>query len=116
MILYVGRGSHLSAELGDIIRSAHLIELAHIAELLGNGENVNRLFLQIQSADGLIDGAVAWVIKTFRPQDFAHLVVSILFNHERTEHGLFKVDCLRLHVGIIVGEWAAWLQLAGTGI
>ena len=52
VVLDVGRGSHTRAELGDVGWAAHLVEAAHLCQLLGNGEHIDGSLRHAQVADG----------------------------------------------------------------
>ena len=85
-----------SAEFGDVEESAGFLEFFLRAQKVGDGEDVHRLLLHVETDDGFVDELVAVVIETLGTEDFAHLEVGVLLNHQCSEHSLLKFDGLRL--------------------
>lgn len=81
VILDVGRRGHARAQLGHIYRATHLVEVAVLGQLFGDGEHVDRALGHAQVAHGGIHLLVARLIEAFGVEHLADHCVGVFVNH-----------------------------------
>ena len=118
MILDVGRRSHAARQLGNIHRTADILQVTRLRQLVGHGNDVDRLLGHRQVAYGGIDLLVAGFIETLGIEGFAHDAISVLVYHQGTQHRLLYLESLRLQVTIRVvnGLWCTSLSTISVSI
>ena len=102
MIFNVSRRSHLTTQLSDIKRSSHFIQVSPGTELFCHSQNINRLLANGQIGNGCINQLMTMFIERLRAKYFTHQGISILFNHQCTQHRLLEFRSLRLQMSIFV--------------
>ena len=74
-----------------------MLQSAVVAQLLGDGEHVDRLFLHAKVLNGLIDHLVGRVVETVGLENVVDKRVGVFFEHERAKHGFLDFSVLRLN-------------------
>ena len=100
VVFNVGRRCHATADFSHIARSAYILQVALLGQLLGNGPHIDRQFVHGQLHDGLIDLLVAGFIETLGSQHLAHDGIGVLVYHQGTQHSTFYLGSLWLYVSI----------------
>ncbi len=93
----VAGGRHDAGELVDGRRAADLLELAHLAQAVGDRQHVHRLAVVVQREHRLVDRAVALAIEVLRAQPlFDHQRIQrAVGQQDRAEHRLLGVEVVR---------------------
>ena len=110
--LDVGGRTDLLRELRQIGGAAHLFELLLDFEPLGDGVEVDRLQLRRQLLDGAVDQPVLLGVEGFGGDEFLYGDDRVLFEHQRTQHGLFQFDGLRRDVAAHFGQCGVGFAVA----
>ena len=98
MILDVGRRANLARQSGDVIGSAHLFDHTIALQTVGHRQHVDRFLVECQFLDGRKDQLVLVVVERFGLQQVGDYRVGVLFEHKGTQHSLFHLGGLRLHL------------------
>ena len=100
----MSRRTHLLGQLGKERSTTHLFERAFGFQTLGNGVEVNGFQLVREVLDRLVDRTVNGVVEGLGGDELLHGDDTILVEHQRTEHRLFKLDSLRGHCSGDLGQ------------
>ena len=100
MVLDVGAARHACAQLHDVGLAAGLLLGAVPVELFTHRDDVYRPLLHIERLDGPVDDLMTVVVETLGLQDFAHLGIGLLLNHQSAQDGSLHVEVL----GLLVSE------------
>ena len=92
----VGGRRYPAGQLGDDIFAPHLFEASVAAQLFAHGEHVDRLLLHGQVDNRLVDELVFVFVEAFGFQYVTDDGVSIFFEHQGPQHGLFEFAGLGL--------------------
>ena len=113
--LDVGRRTDLLGQLREVRSAAHLLQLLLGLEPLGHGIEVDGFQLHRQFVDRLVDQAVFLGVERLGGDELLHGDDAVLFEHQRTEHGLLQLDRLRGYVADGIGHRLERLPVAGGG-
>lgn len=97
MVRNVGRRRHDVGDRRDERDATDLLELAVLAQLLGQRDEVDRLVVLGELQHRIVDAAVRLAVEIFRLQDLLRLDDRLFLDHHRTEDRLFCLDVLRRH-------------------
>ncbi len=104
MELDVGTGSDTGCEFGDAERAACSFEFAHQTEFLSDGEHVDALLSGTETLNGGIDFLIGGIVERLRLQNVTDHSIGILFKHQSTEDGLFKIIVTRGDASTVIKD------------
>ena len=84
VIFDVSSRTDVFGEGRNIIGTTHLFEYTVGCQLVGDGQNIDRILLESQFLNRRIDQLVIELVECFRFQQFAHLRVGIFLEHQGT--------------------------------
>ena len=94
VILDVGRRGDLGTEFGDIARATHLLEVARLGQLFGDGKHIDGALVHVEVADGRVDHLMTGIIEALGMENLADDGVSVFVDHQGTEHSVLYIECL----------------------
>ena len=105
----VARGRHEARELIDARRAADLLELAPLAQAVGDREHVHGLALVVEREHRLIDQAVAFPVEVLRAQPLLdhQRIQRAVREQDRSQHRLLGVEVVRRRCGPADGPGGA---------
>lgn len=106
----------MRGELDDVVRATDVVDGALALQLVGDGEDVDGLFLHVQGLDRLEDLLVARVVEGLGTDELRDDGEGVLVDHQGTEHHLLHVDGLRLQVTVGGVDGCGSLFATGRGI
>ena len=89
------RGRHTSGEVGYIDSSTGFLQRTEATQFLTHGQKVDGLIFAGKLTDRFIDQTVLIFIEDLGSEQVGYGAVRIFLNHERTEHRVFQLLCLR---------------------
>ena len=93
----IGRRRHDVGDRRDERDAADLLELAVLAQLLGQRDEVDCLVVLGELQHRIVDTAVRLAVEVLRLQDFLCLDNRLFLDHHRAEDRLFRLNVLRRH-------------------
>ena len=115
VILHVRTARHFVGELADVEGSANDIQFAALLQLLGHGQDVDRLIVAEEAKDGVEDLLVSFHIEAVRLQDVNGLVHGVALEHERTQNRLLQFGSLRWKLARFQGRFEQGCRLPAAG-
>ncbi len=112
MIAQVGRRGHAAGQFAQVAHAAGFLQRTQALQLLGYRQDVYRLLLDSQGADGLVDMAVLVLVERLRTQQVGHGHVGLFLQHQGAQHRIFQFRSLWRQFAYLVG---AHLDDGGSG-
>ncbi len=92
MIFDVCRRCHLTAQLGNIERTAHFFQFSPLRKLLRHGQDIDRLLIHGQIGNSRIYQLMSMLIKRLRTKNFTYQRISVLFQSSRLPRQLLPAQ------------------------
>ena len=96
MIFNMRRRNHPLRQLCQVNRATRFFKVIGLSQLLADGEQVEWLLFNIQSANGLKNQSVARIVEGFRLKNLTDLRIGVLFQQQGAEHHALEVQFLWL--------------------
>ena len=106
----------MRGEFDDIVGSSDVVDGAFPLQFVGDGEDVDGLFLHVQGLDSLEDLLVTRVVEGLGTDELRDDREGVLVDHQGTEHHLLHVDGLWLQVAVGGVDGCGSFFAAGCGI
>ena len=97
MVGDIGRRRHDIGDRRDERDAADFLELAVLAQLLCQRDEVDCLIVLRELQHRVVDAAVRLAVEVLRLQDLLRLDDRLFLDHHRAEHCLLSFDVLRRH-------------------
>ena len=94
VVLDVDRRRHGVHQAGQVGRAADRLQPIAPRQLVGQGDEVDRLALAVQAEHRLVDVGVLLAVEIGRPQEVGDLQDGVRIDEDRAEHALLGLDRL----------------------
>ena len=102
MVFNMCRRSYPTTQLSNIERPSDLFQIPPFAKLLLHRQDIHRFLVHGKVGNSCINQLVTALIKRFGTKNLAHQRISILLDHQSTQHRFLQLRRLRLDTTIII--------------